>query len=75
MRRRKVDEILLPYTEGVPLDPSVVMGDRIIHAIELMVRNNVKSIAVLKNQRPVGIVRLDDAFRKIGLHTYPGKPF
>ena len=69
MRKRKVDEILRPYAEGVPLDPSVHMGDQIIHAIELMVRNNLKCIVVLKNQRPIGIVRLDDAFQKIGLHT------
>jgi len=69
MRIRKVDEILRPYREGIPLDPSVDMGDRIIHAIELMVKNNLKCIAVLKNQRPIGIVHLEDAFQKIGLHA------
>ena len=73
MRKRKVDEILRPYTEGIPLDPSVHMGDRIIHAIELMVRNNLKCIAVLKNQRPIGIVHLEDAFQKIGLHAVQEK--
>jgi CBS domain-containing protein len=73
MRRRKVDEILQPYVEGVPLDPSVHLGDQIIHAIELMVRNNMKCIAVLRNQRPVGIVRLEDAFLKIGLQREPLK--
>ncbi len=72
-RRRKVDEILQPYTEGTPLDPSVRMGDRIIHAIELMVRNNLRCIAVLRDRRPVGIVRLEDAFQKIGLHTIRGR--
>ncbi len=76
MRRRKVDEILQPYTEGTPLDPFVRMGDRIIHAIELMVRNNLKCIAVLRNQRPVGVVNLEDAFQKIGLHAEKEKtPF
>ena len=74
MRRTRVDEILRPYAEGVPLDPSVRMGDRIIHAIELMVRNDLKCIAVLKNQRPVGMVRLEDAFRKIGLQAVSQKP-
>ena len=69
MRKTKVDEILRPYTEGIPIDPSVHMGDRIIHAIELMVKNNLKCITVLKNQRPIGIVRLEDAFRKIGLQA------
>jgi len=67
MRRTKVDEILLPYQDGVPLDPSVEIGDRIITAIELMVGKNLKQIAVKRNQRPVGIVRLEDAFKKIGL--------
>jgi signal-transduction protein with cAMP-binding, CBS, and nucleotidyltransferase domain len=51
----------------------VDMGDRIIHAIELMVRNNMKCIAVLKNQRPIGIIHLEDAFQKIGLHAVQGK--
>ena len=67
MRRRKVDEILLPYEDGLPLDPSVKIGDRIITAIELMVGMNLKQIAVVRNQRPVGRVRLEDAFKKIGL--------
>jgi CBS domain-containing protein len=67
MRRTKVDEILLPYEDGVPIDPSVKIGDRIITAIERMVGNNLKQIAVVRNQRPVGMVRLEDAFKKIGL--------
>jgi signal-transduction protein with cAMP-binding, CBS, and nucleotidyltransferase domain len=67
MRHRRVDEILLPYEEGVPLDPCVEMGERLINAIQLMVRNNLKCIAVTRNQRPVGMIRLQDAFQKVGL--------
>jgi CBS domain-containing protein len=67
MERTRVEEILQPYQDGLPLQPSVKIGDKITHAIELMVRNDVKCIAVLRNQRPVGMVRLEDAFRKIGL--------
>jgi predicted transcriptional regulator len=67
MRRQKVDEILLPYQEGVPLDPCVEMGERITDAIQLMVSNNLKCIAVTRNKRPVGMIRLDDAFQKVGL--------
>jgi hypothetical protein len=69
MRRRRVDEILQPYEEGVPLDPCVEMGGRIIDAIELMVKNNVKCLAVTINKRPVGIVRLKDAFEEVGLQV------
>jgi hypothetical protein len=74
MRRRKVDEILLPYEDGVPLDPSVRIGDSIITAIELMVGMNLKRITVLRNQSPVGMVRLEDAFRKMGLTTTKPSP-
>jgi signal-transduction protein with cAMP-binding, CBS, and nucleotidyltransferase domain len=73
MKRTRVEEILHPYQEGVPLQPAVKMGDKIILAIELMVRNNLKCIAVLKNQRPIGIIHLEDAFQKIGLQAVQGK--
>ncbi len=73
MRRTKIDEILLPYEEGVPLDPSVKIGDKIITAIEVMVGKNLKQIAVVRNQRPVGMIRLEDAFKKIGLTMVEGQ--
>ena len=72
MKRKKIDEILLPYRKGLPLYPHVAMGEKIIHAIERMVESDVKYIAVMKNNRPVGMLRLEDAFRKLGLRM-PGK--
>lgn len=69
MKRRRVDEILQPYNEEVPLEPSVEMGERIIDAIQLMVTNDLKFLAVTINKRPVGVVRLEDAFKKVGLHV------
>ena len=67
MKTKKVDEILLPYEEGIPLNPSVTLSDKIVHAVELMVENDLKCIAVVRNKRPIGMVRLEDAFQKIGL--------
>jgi len=67
MRCKEVQEILLPYKEGTPLDPSVSLEDKIIRAIELMVTNNLRCIAVIRNNRPIGMVRLEDAFEKVGL--------
>ena len=67
MRRKRVAEILLPYREEVPLDPSVDMHDSISRVIELMVNNNLKCMAVVRDRRPVGIVRLEDALEKLGL--------
>lgn len=67
MRRRRVEEILQPYEESVPPYPCVEMGERIVDAIKIMVANNLKCLAVTINKRPVGVVRLDDAFREVGL--------
>ena len=67
MKEKKVGEILLPFRQEVPLHPSVKLEDRIIRAIELMVINNLKCIAVIRNNQPVGMVRLEDAFQKVGL--------
>jgi CBS domain-containing protein len=72
MRRKRVAEILLPYREEVPPDPSVDVHDSISRAIELMVNNNLKSMAVVRDQRPVGIVRLADALEKLGLRSWHG---
>ena len=55
--------------EGIPLNPSVNIDDKIVHAIELMVDNNLKNIAVVLNARPIGRVCLEDAFQKLGLKT------
>jgi len=67
LRRKKVKDIILPLKGDIPLYPSVTMTDLITSAIELMVKNERENIIVVQNNRPVGIVRLADAFRKVGL--------
>jgi predicted transcriptional regulator len=69
MRKKTVTEIVLPYKDGILLNPYVTMDDRIVDAIELMVKNNRKTIAVVRNKRPVGVVYLVDAFQKLGLQA------
>ena len=68
MRTKKVEEIVLPYREGIPLEPSVTLKDKIVNAVELMVNKNIKQIVVVKNRRPIGFIRLEDAFQTLGLH-------
>ncbi len=68
MKGKKVEEILLPFREGMQLYPSVTMSDKIIHAVELMVKNNLKNIAVVRNKRPIGMIRLEDALEELGLN-------
>lgn len=68
MKTKKVKEIILPYKEDMPLNPSVTMSDRIISAIEVMLNNNLKSIAVVQGNMPIAMVRLEDALEKLGLN-------
>jgi len=67
MRSCTVDSIIVPYTEEVPLTPSVTIGEKITRAIELMLKHNLSRIAVIRNQRLIGMIRLEDAFHELGL--------
>ena len=67
MKTRTVTAIMQPFQGGVPLHPSVATDERITRAIELMVRFNLKCIAVTRGKRPIGMIRLADAFRELGL--------
>jgi len=67
MKCRKIDAIILPYMEELPLTPSVAIGDKITHAVELMLSHNVSRIAVVRNLRAIGLIRLEDALQELGL--------
>ena len=73
MRRKKVVEIVIPFKEGMPFHPCVKMNDKIIHAIELMANHNLNQIVVVRNKQPVGMIRLEDALRILGLQAPPIK--
>jgi len=62
-----VREILLPFSGELPLAPSVHIDDPIFKAIEVMVKHNLYCLPVLRDTRPVGQVRLEDAFAIVGL--------
>jgi CBS domain-containing protein len=67
MTSRSIDRIIRPWTEELPLEPSVGIGEKISRAIEVMVSHDLKRIAVVRNRRAVGMIRLEDAFHEIGL--------
>lgn len=67
MKTRKVKEIVLPYRAGIPSKPWVSIDDRITEAITRMIACDVHCIAVIRNNRPIGMVRLEDALKEIGL--------
>lgn len=66
---KNVREILLPLTGELPPQPSVHLDDPITMAIEVMVKHNVDRLPVLWNARPVGQVRLQDAFAIVGIRV------
>jgi CBS domain-containing protein len=69
MKPSNIDGIIRPCTEELPLSPCVGLGERITRAIELMVSHNLGCIAVVRNRRVVGMVRLEDAFSEVGLRV------
>jgi len=66
-RHKSVLEIVVPYRKGVAPYPFVKPTDRIIKAVELMVDHNLRQVAVASNDRIIGMVRLEDAFAKLGI--------
>jgi CBS domain-containing protein len=67
MKTLAVESIVTPMEEGMPLKPSVGPGDRITDAVEVMLKNDLKRIAVTEEDRPVGMITLKDALEELGL--------
>ena len=67
MRTKKIQEILVPYDEGVSIIPYVSIDDKLIRAVELMLDNNLERITVIRNNKIIGMVQLKDALELLGL--------
>jgi len=67
MKRLTVGSVIVPIEEGVALKPSVGPEEKITDALELMLKNNVKRIAVARKNEIMGMVRLEDALKALGL--------
>jgi len=62
MEKLKVKEI-----ENLSTRPSVSVEDKITDAIEVMLKNNLDRIAVTSKDKILGMIRLEDALKVIGL--------
>lgn len=71
MKKLAVETIIIPMEEGVAREPSVDPEDRITEAIEIMLKKDVKRIAVTRGNKLMGMIRLQDAFKQIGLEGGP----
>ncbi|MBW2029833.1 MAG: CBS domain-containing protein [Deltaproteobacteria bacterium] len=65
----KVAEILAPFRQQTPLQPSASLDDSLVHAVELMLKHNLRCLAVVKRGRPLGLVYLKEALDKLGIQN------
>ena len=65
--RLDIRKILVPLDENLAPKPAVSATDRITKAIEAMLKNDVRRIAVTNGDKVIGMVRLKDALKKVGL--------
>jgi len=67
MKKLAVKTIVIPIEEGLSPTPSVAPEDRITEALEVMLENDLKCIAVVQGNEVVGMITLEDALKKVGL--------
>jgi predicted transcriptional regulator len=67
MEKLKVKDITLLMDENLSTRPSVSVEDKITDAIEVMLKNNLSRIAVTSKDKILGMIKLEDALKVIGL--------
>ncbi|MDL1962825.1 MAG: CBS domain-containing protein [Deltaproteobacteria bacterium] len=67
MEKLKVKEITLLMDENLSNRPSVFVEDKITDAIEIMLKNDLDRIAVTSKDKILGMIKLEDALKVIGL--------
>ena len=67
MTRLDLRKILRPRDDDLSEEPSVCAAGTVTKAIEVMLENNLKRIAVTNGEKVIGMIHLEDALTKIGL--------
>ncbi len=67
MEKLKVKDITLLMDENLSIRPSVSVEDKITDAIEVMLKNDLDRIAVTSKDKILGMIKLKDALKVIGL--------
>ena len=67
MEKLKVKDITLLMDENLSIRPSVSVEDKIMDAIEVMLKNDLDRIAVTSKDKILGMINLKDALKVIGL--------
>ncbi len=67
METLKVKEITLLMDKNLSIRPSVSVENKITDAIEVMLKNDLDRIAVTSKNKILGMIKLEDALKVIGL--------
>lgn len=57
-----------PVKAGLPEEPSVAPEDELSEVVRFMVKKNLKEVSVIKGEKVIGMIRLDELFEEMGLH-------
>jgi len=67
MEKLNVKEIILLMDDNLSTRLSVSIEDKITDAIEVMLKNDLERIAVTSKDKILGMIRLKDALKVVGL--------
>lgn len=67
MKKHEVKDIIVPIDKNLAAKLSVAEKDNITEAIEVMLKNNLDRIAVTSKDKILGMIKLEDALKVIGL--------
>ena len=71
---KKVVDIVHPPILGLAESPAVELSEPVMRSIEMMLKYDLKLIAVTREGRLVGHVRLSEALGSLGISIPPGRP-
>jgi predicted transcriptional regulator len=67
MKKHEVKDIIVPIDKNLAAKLSVAEKDNITDAIEVMLKNDLDCIAVTSKDKMLGMIKLEDALKVIGL--------
>jgi len=73
MKTTTVQKIIRPYRTNIPLSPSVLVNDKITRVIQVMLEFGLDHMVVVRNHKPIGMVKLEDALQALGIQSKNGK--
>ncbi len=67
MADRTVREVIRPFTPNIPLVPAITPETGLVVALRLMADHGTDRLAVVRGDRPIGMVRRADLLKALGI--------